>query len=289
MDWATGIQRALDYIEAHITEKMDYREIAKEAACSEFYFQRIFGILCGISMGEYIRNRRLSLAGSELSGTDISVIDAALKYGYESPESFARAFVKFHGITPSAAKKDGTKLKSFSPFSVQIILKGGHAMNYRIVEKQAFKVVEKRETHTIVDEQNKNTIPEFWTRAHEDGTIEKLLQITSNKEYIFGICYGNDLTDQKTFDYSIGAVWDGKSEVPEGFGIAEIPQRTWAVFETQGAMPDAIQKLWHNICAEFFPTAAYQPTYEMDIEAYADGDMSAADYRSEIWVPVVKK
>lgn len=289
MDWVTGIQRAIDYIEAHITEKTDYRKIAQEAACSDFYFQRIFGILCGISLGEYIRNRRLSLAGSELSRTESTVIDVALKYGYESPESFARAFVKFHGITPSEAKKDGSRLKSFSPFSVQIILKGGHEMNYRIVEKEAFTVIEKREQHSIIDEQNKNTIPEFWTRAHRDGTIDKLLRATPDQTYLFGICYGSNLTDAQTFDYSIGALWDGEVEVPEGFQIAEIPPRTWAVFETQGAMPDAIQNLWHNICAEFFPTAAWQPTYEMDIEAYPAGDMSAADYHSEIWVPVVKK
>lgn len=199
MDWVTGIQRAVDYVEAHITEKTDYRKIAREAACPDYYFQRIFGILCGISLGEYIRNRRLSLAGSELSGTESTVIDVALKYGYESPESFARAFVRFHGITPSEAKKDGSCLKSFSPFSVQIIMKGGHEMNYRIVEKEAFTVIEKRELHSIDDEQNKNTIPEF------------------------------------------------------------------------------------------FPTAAWEPTYEMDIEAYPAGDMSAADYHSEIWVPVVKK
>ncbi len=101
MDWITGIQNAVNYVEAHLTEPLDYGEIAKQAACSPFYFQRIFGILCGMSLGEYIRNRRLTLAGSELSASDIKVIDAAYKYGYDSPESFARAFAKFHGLTPS--------------------------------------------------------------------------------------------------------------------------------------------------------------------------------------------
>lgn len=289
MDWVTGIQNALNYIEDHITEELDYADIASQAACSSYYFQRIFGILCGMPLGEYIRSRRLALAGSELNATDVKVIDTALKYGYESPESFARAFVKFHGITPSEAKKDGSKLRSYSPLSVQIILKGGHSMNYKIIEKPAFRVIERVEKHEISDSQHLNTIPEFWERAHGDGTVAKLLSIASDKSYIFGICYGGNLTDEKNFDYGIGALYDGNSPVPEGFRVSEIPARTWAVFEVQGSMPEAIQKLWHDICAEFFPTSDYQPTYEMDVEAYTAGDMTSPDYHSEIWVPVVKK
>lgn len=289
MDWVTGIQSALNYIEDHITEELDYTDIASQAACSSYYFQRIFGILCGIPLGEYIRNRRLALAGSELNATDAKVIDVSLKYGYESPESFTRAFSKFHGITPSEAKKDGSKLRSYSPLSVQIILKGGHTMDYKIIEKTAFKVIEKVERHHISDSQHLNTIPGFWERSHQDGTIAKLLGIASDRSYIFGICYGGNLTDEKSFDYSIGAMCDDNCQVPEGFRIDEIPARTWAVFEVRGAMPEAIQKLWHDICAEFFPTSDYQPTYEMDVEVYTAGDMTSPDYRSEIWVPVVKK
>ena len=144
MDWLTGIQNAINYIEEHLTEEIDYEEVAKEAACSNFYFQRIFGILCGISIGDYIRNRRLTLAGDELSASDDKVIDIALKYGYESPESFTRAFSRFHGVTPSEAKKDGSKLKSFSRISVKITLSGGSVMNYKIVEKEAFDTYEER-------------------------------------------------------------------------------------------------------------------------------------------------
>ena len=288
MEWITGIQNAVNYIENHITEDLDYDIIAKHAACSNFYFQRIFGILCGITLGEYIRSRRLTLAGSELSATDEKVIDIALKYGYESPESFARAFSRFHGITPSEAKRDGSRLKSFSRLSVQIILKGGNIMDYRIVEKEAFKVIEKVETHSIVDSVNVNTIPEFWERAHKDGTINTLLEASCKDGYIFGICYGNMPTDSKTFDYAIGAACGEDCIAPEGYRINEIPARTWAVFECRGAMPDAIQELWHKICSEFFPTSGYKPTYEMDIEAYTEGDMGSSDYRSEIWVPVIK-
>ncbi len=288
MNWVTGIQRAIDYMEDHMEEDLDYGRIAQEAFCSPYYFQRIFNILCGLSLGEYIRNRRLTLAGSRLSAADERILDVALRYGYESPESFARAFAKFHGITPSEARKNGSKLKSFSRLSVQITMKGGSSMDYKIVEKGVFHVVERVETHSIVDSENLNTIPDYWDRAKEDGTLQKLLELTADRTYIYGICYGNLPTDAKTFEYAIAAVCEADCKAPEGFRVREIPARTWAVFECEGSMPGAIQETWHRICSEFFPASAYEPTYEMDIEVYPKGDMCAPDYRCEIWVPVKK-
>jgi len=289
MDWITGIQNAINYIEDHLTEEINYDKVADEAACSNFYFQRIFGILCDISLGEYIRNRRLTLAGNELNASDKKVIDIALKYGYESPESFTRAFSKFHGITPSEAKKNGSKLKSFSRLSVKITLSGGSMMDYKIVEKEAFEIIEKVEAHSIENDINAKSIPDFWTKSHNDGTVKTLLENTTDKTFIFGVCYGNNSDDSKTFDYSIGAVYNKKTAVPKGFRRNTIPASTWAIFECKGAMPKAMQDMWHKITSEFFPTSSYQPTYEMDIEAYTEGDMGGSDYRSEIWIPVVKK
>lgn len=286
MDFVCGLQKAIAYIEENLTEELDYNEIAKRAGFSSFYFQRIFGVLCNCSLGEYIRNRRLTLAGAELYSSNVRIIDIALKYGYESPESFTRAFVRFHGITPSEAKKSNQNLKSFSRLSVEVILKGGSVMNYKIVKKETFKVIEKISVQSIDDSVNKNTIPAFWEECHKNGTVAKLLSITSDKGLIYGICYGGELTDRKTFEYGIAAICDEKTEIPEGFRINEIPARTWAVFECTGAMPDAIQNTWHKICSEFFPASCYEPTYEMDIEAYTTGDMSADDYKSEIWVPI---
>lgn len=289
MDWLTGLQNAINYIEEHLTEEIDYDEVAKEAACSSFYFQRIFGILCGMTLGDYIRNRRLTLAGNELVTAGCKVIDVALKYGYESPESFTRAFRGFHGVTPSEAKKYGSGLKSFSRLSVKITLSGGNIMDYKIIEKEAFNIIEKVKAHTVENAENAKSIPDFWTRSHNDGTVKKLLDITNNKAYIFGVCYGNLPENAKTFDYSIAAVCDENTAVPEGFRRNTIPARTWAVFECKGAMPNAIQDMWHKIVSEFFPASGYQPTYEMDIEAYTEGDMGSPDYKSEIWIPVMKK
>ena len=156
MDYATGLQRALEYIEQHLQDETDISQIAKQAACSPFYFQRIFGLLCGMTLGEYIRNRRLAIAGSELQNKDQKVIDIAFKYGYDSPESFTRAFTKFHGVTPSQVKKGNCKLRSFSPLSVNLILKGGFIMNYKIVEKEAFCVLEKVSRHSVSDEKKQD-------------------------------------------------------------------------------------------------------------------------------------
>ena len=135
MDWIIGMQKAIDYIEANLTEEIDYEKVAAESFSSSYHFQRVFSILCGYTLGEYIRLRRLSLAGAELANGKEKVIDIALKYGYDSPDSFAKAFQKFHGITPSQARADGSMLKSFSRLSIKISLEGGSIMNYRIEEK----------------------------------------------------------------------------------------------------------------------------------------------------------
>ena len=285
MDWTRNFQRSIDYIEENLTEELSVDRIAREMNISAFYYQKIFTIICGFSVGEYIRGRRLANAGSELAFTNVKIIDIALKYGYDTPEGFTRAFTKFHGSTPSAVRS-GAPIKSFARLSVTVSMKGGEIMNYRIEKTEAFKVLEKREVHSISENRNNQTIPEFWERAHKDGTIERLLGAASDKADVYGICYANPHKDESTFDYSIAVRYDGSLPVPEGFTVSEIPARTWAVFPCTGAMPEAIQELWHKICTEFFPSSSYEPTYELDIEVYGEGDMTSDDYRSEIRVPV---
>jgi AraC family transcriptional regulator len=288
MNWAEGIQDAIDYIEENITEELNYENIAARAACSAFYFQRIFGALCGMTLGEYIRCRRLSLAGCDLISTQEKVIDIAMKYGYNSPDSFTRAFTAFHGVTPSEARQKKASLKSFSRLRVQLILKGGNNMEYKIIEKEAFTVLEKVERHSVAVDQNQNTVPEFWGRAQKEGIIDTLLSSSSDPGFIFGICYGSGHTKVEHFDYSIAVQCSSDTVAPEGYRINTIPARKWMVAECTGPMPDAIQQLWHEICADFFPTSGYEPTYEMDIEVYPAGDMTAPDYKSQIWIPIKK-
>lgn len=299
MDWITGMQKAIDYIEDNLTEDLDYGEIAKQAYSSSFHFQRVFGILCGYTLGEYIRSRRLTLAGSELASSDIKVIDAALKYGYDSPESFGRAFTRFHGILPSQAKADGANLKSFSRLSVKLILEGGNMMDYSIEKKDAFKVILRKEMFSSDNEVNLREVPRFWDRCAKDGTIEKLCRCMDPQgvfgSMIVGMCLEGSTVfvteggaSGKQFPYAIGAAYGG-GEVAEGLAVEEIPAHTWAIFKCTGAMPKAIQELWHKVYSEFMPASEYEPCGGLDFELYSEGDIHAPDYKSEIWVAVAKK
>lgn len=287
MEAATSIQNAIDYIENHLMDDIDTNEIARKACLSNFYFQRIFKALFGYSIGEYIRFRRLTLAGNELAESEVKVIDIALKYGYETPESFSRAFKEFHGIAPSQAKSDGQKLKTFSRLSVIITLRGGTMNNYKIVKKNAFFVLEKVEKQTVDDEINKHTIPQFWDRSWKDGTIRTLMEHMSENNNLLGICYNNDYTDSKTFDYSIGCICGDNVQVPDGYRVNLIPARKWIVFDCTGPMPESMQNAWHTICSEIIPSLSYEPTNELDIEVYSAGNMTSDDYKSEIWIPII--
>jgi AraC family transcriptional regulator len=291
MDWISGLQRAIDYIEENLTEELDYEEIAGRAYCSSFHFQRVFGILCGCSLGEYIRNRRLSTAGSELTSSDIRVIDVAMKYGYDSPESFGRAFTRFHGISPSQAKQEGANLKSYSRLSVKLTLNGGSIMDYRIEKKPAFRVIGKKERFPNDTELASKLVPEFWERCQNDGTINKLCSYYEKDNVLgnvlLGICYEGD-ANKKDYPYSI-AIASEKGILSEGLTDDIIPAHTWAIFKCMGALPAAIQELWKRIYAEFFPAGEYKQCGGLDMEVYPDGDMNSPKYVTEIWIPVQKK
>lgn len=291
MDWIKAIQKAIDYIEENITEELDYYEISKIACSSTYHFQRIFGVLCGYTLGEYIRARRLTLAGSELASSDIKIIDVAVKYGYDSSESFCRAFSKFHGITPSQAKLYGSSLKLFSKLTVKLILEGGSIMNYRIEEKKAFKVIEKVKVFDLQDNAQLKDIPKFWTQSRSDGTVNTLCQFFGGTDFenlVMGICYGDNRNHEKKCEYSIATGYKG-GNIPEGFRVNEIPENIWAIFKCKGKMPNTIQELWRKIYTEFFPTSDYAPKNEIDFEVYPDGDVSSDNYESEIWIAVEKK
>lgn len=292
MDWIKGFNNAIDYIEQNITEPLAYERIAQEMNISGFYFQRIFSILCGYTVGEYIRSRRLTLAGNDLLTTDEKIIDIALKYGYDTPEGFTRAFTRFHGVTPSAVRTKPVNLKSFARLSIIISVKGGESMNYKIEKKSGFKIVAKTQRFSKIENvQGRDDIPQFWTDCHEDGTVRKLEEISKKDGVlggnIVGLCM-EDSTVVKDFPYSIGGEYNG-GEVPEGYTIFDIPAATWVVFDSTGAMPRAMQELWHKVFAEFFPASDYKPSGNFDIELYTAGDNSQDDYHSEIWIAVEKK
>lgn len=144
MDWVQSLNRAVDYIERNLlADDLSCEDVAKHIYSSSFHFQRVFSLLTGMTVGEYIRNRRLSLAGQELIISNEKVINVALKYGYETPESFTKAFSRFHGITPNQAKIEGSNLKSFNRFIIKIELEGGSIMDYKIVKREKYSILAK--------------------------------------------------------------------------------------------------------------------------------------------------
>lgn len=275
--WAEGIQSAVDYIEENLTEELDIEDIAAKAYVSPFHFQRIFSVLCGMTVGDYIRCRRLTLAAQELSSSDIKVIDAAVKYGYDSPDSFARAFTKFHGISPSAAKERGASLKAFAPLRIKLTLEGGNFMEYRIVEKASFTVV--GVSRSFNSDTSYREIPKFWQEHMTSGGNRKICGQ-------FGICLDSD---GKNFDYLIADIYKPWEEVPEGCITRVIPEGTWAVFPCRGALPKALQDVNTQIWSEWLPNCRdYKLGGNYDIEMYTKPADDPKDNYCEIWVPVVK-
>lgn len=290
MDWITGIQRAIDYTEAHLTDEIDLEAAAKAAYSSSFHFQRVFGILCGYSLGDYIRMRRLSLAAEELRRTDAKIIDIALKYGYDTPESFSRAFTRFHGISPTQARQ-GANIKSFTRLSVKLILDGGNIMDYRIEKLGALKLIcKKKQVNKPQGDTATADISAFWAEFNRGGTMEKLCKYATfdTLHGILGICFSGDM-DDGGFPYGIGAQYNGKP-LDDDFDIVEIPAYTYAVFQCKGQMPDAFKNTYMKICSEFFPqNTTYEYGSGIELEVYPSADVSDPEYSCEIWIAVNEK
>ena len=290
MDWITGIQRALDYTEAHLTEEINYEEVAKQTYSSAFHFQRMFGMLCGFSLGDYIRMRRLSLAADELYRTDDKVINIALKYGYDTPESFSRAFTRFHGITPTDARHGGN-VKSFSRLSVKLILSGGNTMDYRIETKQAFGIIcKKKQVNKPQEDTATADISAFWNECSRNGTVETLCKYAKFDSFqgILGICFPGEMANSG-FPYGIGAEYNGASVTDKGLDVIEIPTYTYAVFQCKGKMPDAFKDTYQKICTEFFPQSNYEYGSGVELEVYPSADTQDPNYTCEIWIAVSEK
>lgn len=277
-NWAEGIGSAIRYIEDNLAGELDIADIAAQAYVSAFHFQRIFSVLCGMTVGEYIRARRLTLAAQELSRGDIRVIDAAVKYGYDSPDSFARAFTRFHGITPSAAKEKGAALKSYAPLKIRLTLEGGSMMDYRIVEKAQFTVM--GVSRKFSSETSYQEIPKFWEEHFRNGGGEKV-------KGMFGVCMDSrDNGSAMEFDYLIADVYDPCAEIPGGCVTRVIPAGTWAIFPCSvKTLQDVNTKIW----SEWLPNCKdYKLAGNYNIEMYTEMCDDPAKQYSEIWIPVVK-
>jgi len=290
MDWLDRMNRAMDYLEANLTNEMDYNEAAKTALCSTYHFQRMFSFITGVPLSEYIRRRRLTLAAFELQNTNSRVIDVALLYGYESPEAFSRAFHKLHGVTPMAARNKGAALKAFPRMSFHISIKGDSEMNYRMEEKDAFTVFGLELQTNVIDGQCYKDIPAFWAACERDGRCAALAQAAQKRPDELldaGVTY--DHNPNGGMKYMIGCIKHGDAYT-DSYTVLHIPKQTWAVFSVVWQAEDVtnLHKTWERIYAEWFPTADYEHAdCDFDMELYY-GDRDS-QYGVEIWIPVVRK
>ncbi|MUT65355.1 AraC family transcriptional regulator [Paenibacillus sp. NEAU-GSW1] len=283
MEWVTRMTDAIGYIEEHLTEEIVYAEAARIAGCSSYHFQRMFSYMAEVSLAEYIRRRRMTLAAFELQNSPIKVIDLALKYGYESPEAFARAFQQLHGTTPTAARHAGTKLKAYPRISFHFTIKGALEMNYRIEQLGPFSISGKKER--IDMELAFEQVPRIWQSAQEEGLFGLLWDIR-NAEHpirgIMGVCVDGNWGKNDGFDYLLAIA--SEQEPPEGLEKLEFSEASWAVFEALGP-PEGIQDLWRRLYTEWIPASNYELGHLPAIECY----LPIEEGKNELWVPVVKK
>ena len=281
MNLTKGIQNAIQYIEDNILSDLDVKVIAEKAYVSPFHFQRLFYLLSGMTLGSYIRNRRLSLAAVDLQSSDSRIIDIAMKYGYDTPESFSRAFERFHSILPSAAKTKGAKVNSLSPLSIKVSLEGGSVLTYCIEEMKGFRLIGKAVRHG----EGYEAPAQLWQKCHEDGTLQALSEYsTSLGKEVIGLTDGSSF-DGETQLYYVATIYD-KDTIPEGYTVKDIPAHTWIRFMCRDLTErHAEAEIWQRIYSEYFPTSDYVPD-EYQMVVYPIGDGSYPDEMGEVWINV---
>ena len=290
MDSLSNMNKAMEYIEEHLTEDIDYSDISKIACCSEYHFKRMFSFLSGVGLSEYIRRRRLTLAALDLKDKRLRIIDVAVKYGYDSADSFSRAFHSMHGILPSEVRNSNIQLKAYPRMTFQLSIKGGCEMNYRIVEKGPFKLVGFKKRVPIIFE---GVNPEI-AKMTELLTMDVINQLKaiSNVEPKGIISASTNFSEGRMeekgeLDHYIGVATS--SNETADFDVLKIDASTWAVFESIGPFPETLQNVWGRIYSEWFPSSGYEAVEGPEILWNESPDTGNPKYRSEIWIPVKKK
>lgn len=287
MIWLDRLNETIDFIEAHLTEDIDYRQAAQKACCSVFQLQRMFPYIAGVSLAEYVRRRRLTLAAFELKNAGTKVIDLAIKYGYESPEAFSRAFKSLHGVMPSSARRKDTVLKAYPRMVFSLSVKGDAEMNYRIEHKEAFEVFGvSTEVHNDLSKAFRE-VPEFWDKCVADGSYARIKAATGSRE---NACLHGALFNPRDdgFSYMVCG-FTPTGEAPADFERLSVPALIWAVFpldEKDGHVGDQVQNTWRRVFTEWFPTSGYGHADGPEFEIYFD--RGEGIYAAEVWIPVIQ-
>lgn len=282
MNWVENISEAIKYIEDNIMKDISVQDISNYIGVSPFYFQKGFSFLAGIGVAEYIRKRRLSLAGSEIINSNAKIIDIAMKYGYDSPDSFTKAFTRFHGSTPSQVREQGAMIKSYMPMKINLTLVGGDTIDYKIEEKDEFKVIG---ISKVIKYENAFTdAPKLWGEFFRTGKNKKICGkygINNDKEM-----KGNE------FEYMIADDYVPDKELPDGFITKVIPKHTWAIFTCIGDTSKTIAEINKKIFSEWLPNSKnYEIAEGYFIEMYSDPTkykkgVRDKEYYTEVWIPV---
>lgn len=295
MNWFELLQQAINYMEAHLLEDINYEDVAQSVQMSSYNFHRTFSLMAGMTANVYLRNRRLSLAGQELQATDHKIIDLCYKYGYETPESFTKAFTRFHGVSPNAAKLRGTQLSLFNPLLIKLSLEGGKAMDYRIeqTQKQQFLACIRPFRNDTLNDEDNQEIPNFWHECQSTKALDPILAIRpSGKKDLFGLCSPSVATET-TFEYGIGVLIDDETLpyhdaqlLADGFRVWDVEPATYVVLNCYGDDGDSIGEMWSKFLKEFSPQTGYVQTDQTDYELYLES--SQPGLFCELWIPVTK-
>lgn len=281
MDWMERLNESMKYIEEHLTDEIDYEQLERIACCSAWHFQRMFTYMAGVTLAEYIRRRKMSLAAVDLKNSSERIIDIAERYGYHSPTAFNRAFQAFHGIAPSAVKNEGVSVKSFSPITFHIAVTGASELDYRIETRDAFRILGiSAPLHGDI-EQNFTVVPQMWQSAAANGTVGRLAgMMNAEPRGLLGV---SACSDEEQWKYFIAV--SSSLECGE-FEDYTVPASTWAVFSGSGTNR-SMQELQRRIITEWLPTSGYEYANAPDIEVYLNPDSENAQY--EMWIPVTRK
>lgn len=286
MDILTSLTRAMDYIEANICNDLDIDAIARVTPYSAYHLQKIFAYLADISLAEYIRRRKMSLAAQELQNGSSKVTDLAFKYGYDSLDSFSRAFVRLHGVTPSAAKSGGAALKVFPRLFFQISIKGDVEMNCKIVELDAFNVVGIKKRFYFDEQRNPQGIREFWAEVRGAGMYYEIQKHSDGKfDDLVGVCTNGD---SEGLDYFL-ATTTKLEKATAGLEIFTFPANTYAVFHFKGPLDEVMPTAEKMIFTEWMPGSGYEPVDGADLEVYSALPVDSPDYEFWSYVPVRKR
>ena len=296
MEWIAAMQQAITYMEEHLLEEINYEVVAKQVHTSGYEFHRAFSFLTGMTANAYIRNRRLSLAGREIVETDTKITDIALKYGYDTPESFTKAFTRFHGVAPKFAREEAAKLVLFNPLVIKIAVEGGKSMDYRIVQtkEQKFISLARSFSNEIINDEENHEIPDFCEECHHKNLVEPLRMLrTDGKKNLYGLCTPTR-EGEDTFQYGIGVLideetkdFDAEEMKSAGYCIWDVKPGTYVVFDCIGEDGDCISDTWSKFYKEFLPQMGYEAEAETDYEIYFE--QGRKGLFCELWIPVKNK